>query len=245
MAEDVIVSKSKKVKSTYVLSDSRRAEYEALYERLMARAKDREYLPLIHERHHILPKSMGGSDDAKNIAVLTYKEHFLAHWVLTKIKTGKDRYLALFALRRMTHKNKNQPSRVVAGWQYELARKANHEAMLDNKLALGAKPSKKTIEKLRKRMRGNTLGRLLKGVKQSPERKAKTSKALKNNPNVISARIGNTNTKRRPVRCLNDGRIFPMLKAAAEHYSIHGTSIWCVCTGRIKSVKGYVFEYIT
>jgi hypothetical protein len=244
MAKDVIVSKLKKVKTTFKISDKRREEYLATYERLMKRAEGRVYAALLHERHHILPRCMGGTEEDANIAILTYEEHFLAHWLLTKIKIGQERRLALFSLRRMAHKSKKHPYRIVAGWQYALARRANHAAMIGNTINVGRKQSEAWVENLRNRMMGNTLGTRLKGVRQSPERRAKTSRALTNNPNVIAARMGNTNTKRRPVRCLNDGRVFPMMKEAAQYYGVNGTSVWLVCNKRYKSVRGYVFEYI-
>lgn len=37
------------------------------------------------EGHHIIPKSLGGSNSKKNIAVLSLKEHFIIHFILTKI----------------------------------------------------------------------------------------------------------------------------------------------------------------
>jgi hypothetical protein len=37
------------------------------------------------ERHHIIPKSLGGTDDAENIVSLTAREHFLCHWLLVKM----------------------------------------------------------------------------------------------------------------------------------------------------------------
>lgn len=37
------------------------------------------------EKHHIVPKCLGGSDDKFNLVVLTAREHFLAHYLLTKI----------------------------------------------------------------------------------------------------------------------------------------------------------------
>ena len=37
------------------------------------------------EKHHILPKSMGGSDEAANLVVLTGREHWVAHLLLWKI----------------------------------------------------------------------------------------------------------------------------------------------------------------
>lgn len=37
-----------------------------------------------HERHHILPKSLGGSDDDNNLIDLFPKEHYIAHELLAK-----------------------------------------------------------------------------------------------------------------------------------------------------------------
>ena len=39
--------------------------------------------------HHIKPKSMGGSNDGFNIAILTPREHFVVHHLLHKIYGGK------------------------------------------------------------------------------------------------------------------------------------------------------------
>jgi hypothetical protein len=37
------------------------------------------------EKHHIIPRSLGGSDDKSNIVALTSKEHFVCHLLLTKM----------------------------------------------------------------------------------------------------------------------------------------------------------------
>lgn len=37
-----------------------------------------------YETHHIVPKCLGGTDDKTNLVHLTYREHFLAHRLLTK-----------------------------------------------------------------------------------------------------------------------------------------------------------------
>lgn len=37
------------------------------------------------EKHHIIPRCMGGSDDSANIVRLTAKEHYIAHLLLTKM----------------------------------------------------------------------------------------------------------------------------------------------------------------
>lgn len=39
----------------------------------------------VYECHHILPRSMGGSNHKSNIAILTFREHFVAHLLLSKM----------------------------------------------------------------------------------------------------------------------------------------------------------------
>lgn len=54
------------------------------YERLIERAKTRQ-IEGYKERHHIIPRCMGGSDDPDNLVDLTAREHFVAHQLLVKI----------------------------------------------------------------------------------------------------------------------------------------------------------------
>ena len=39
---------------------------------------------IYYEKHHIIPKSLGGSNNKKNLALLTPKEHFICHLLLVK-----------------------------------------------------------------------------------------------------------------------------------------------------------------
>jgi hypothetical protein len=60
--------------------------YQTVYDNLIA--KRRKASPPIHlytERHHIVPKSLGGTDDPSNLVVLTGREHWVAHLLLHKI----------------------------------------------------------------------------------------------------------------------------------------------------------------
>jgi hypothetical protein len=129
VAEDFIADNSSKVKSNFVPSESRRAEYQRTYDRLMGRAKGRVKVKGEHENHHIVPKSLGGSNEKSNIVALTYREHFLAHWLLTKFTEGKARISMLKALSEMRRAGRNNKNRVISGWQYAVARRARSEAM--------------------------------------------------------------------------------------------------------------------
>jgi hypothetical protein len=45
------------------------------------------------EKHHIIPRCLGGSDEPNNLVNLTAREHFIAHWLLTKmVSSGKQKY---------------------------------------------------------------------------------------------------------------------------------------------------------
>ena len=50
------------------------------------------------EKHHILPKSMGGTNDKENLIYLSYREHYLAHYMLAKAFPNHN---IVFALTKM------------------------------------------------------------------------------------------------------------------------------------------------
>ena len=61
------------------------------------------------EKHHIIPKSIGGSDDKSNLVSLTAKEHFICHRLLPKMTHGDAKRKMIFAAWAMTMKtNENK-----------------------------------------------------------------------------------------------------------------------------------------
>lgn len=58
--------------------------YRKVYQQLIAKRLDNPAGGYI-EKHHIRPRSEGGSDDADNIVSLTAREHYVAHLLLAKI----------------------------------------------------------------------------------------------------------------------------------------------------------------
>jgi len=60
------------------------------------------------ERHHIIPQSLGGSNDKANLVDLTAREHFICHWLLIKMTDGEHRSKMLYALHGMKAENRYQ-----------------------------------------------------------------------------------------------------------------------------------------
>lgn len=73
------------------------------------------------EKHHIIPKCLGGSNDKHNIVLLTPREHYLAHWLLCKIHKDKVKAKMVYAFFCMCRKNHNH-KRGVTSKMYERAK---------------------------------------------------------------------------------------------------------------------------
>lgn len=71
-------------------------KYTSTYYRIIERSKNRNIFGYT-EKHHIIPKSLGGTNSKTNIVVLTAREHYLCHLLLTKMTTGKNRIRMIHA----------------------------------------------------------------------------------------------------------------------------------------------------
>lgn len=61
-------------------------DYQKIYNNLIKRASCRETIDAdYYEKHHIVPRCLGGTDENNNIVKLTAREHFIAHLCLVKI----------------------------------------------------------------------------------------------------------------------------------------------------------------
>ena len=70
--------------------------YSALVEKAKARGLDKKLLTGYFEKHHIIPKCLGGSEDKSNFVLFTAREHFIAHLLLWKLhRTSGDLALAV------------------------------------------------------------------------------------------------------------------------------------------------------
>lgn len=90
------------------------------------------------ERHHIVPKSLGGNNKPENLVLLTYREHFIAHWLLTKFTIGQARTKMTRALGCMVC---SRAGRILTSRQFEIARRAFVQVHRGQRYALGIKHS--------------------------------------------------------------------------------------------------------
>jgi len=84
-------------------------KYTKHYMLLIEKAKNRK-LPKgqYKEHHHIIPESMGGSNDKTNKVWLTGREHALCHWALLKMTEGENRSKMSYAFNGMNAENEFQ-----------------------------------------------------------------------------------------------------------------------------------------
>jgi len=61
-----------------------------------------------YDVHHIVPRSMGGSDDHENLMKLSHRAHFIAHHLLWLMSEGKDKIKMRTAFYLMSHFHGNK-----------------------------------------------------------------------------------------------------------------------------------------
>jgi len=78
-------------------------DYIKLYNSITERARGRWKVQGIHEHHHIIPVCIGGSDYRDNIVALTIREHYLCHWLLTKIYPSNSSLIFAFNMMHVSN----------------------------------------------------------------------------------------------------------------------------------------------
>jgi hypothetical protein len=103
-------------------------KYSNWYYNIISAAKSRPIIGYV-ERHHIIPKSLGGNNTNQNLISLTAREHFICHWLLPKMTEGKLRRKMISALSKMCQASSNQQRYKISGRKFEQIRKLCSESM--------------------------------------------------------------------------------------------------------------------
>lgn len=125
-----------RLEKTEPASSEALAKYQSWYDDLIRTRRYQNNRSVYTEVHHIVPRSLGGSDDSLNLVRLSYREHFIAHWLLTKIHTGADLIRMQRALWAMAIPSNG--IRMIAAWQFDVAKRAIRDLYLA-RIALRAK----------------------------------------------------------------------------------------------------------
>jgi hypothetical protein len=132
-------------------------KYAKSYYFIVNRAKNRT-LTTYTERHHIVPKSLGGDNSAENLVKLTPKEHYVCHRLLTKMTEGNDRTKMLCAAMIMMHGIDVERTYRITSTAYSFTKNERAKAM--SKLKKG-KPGHPRSPETRAKMRAAKLGKKL------------------------------------------------------------------------------------
>jgi hypothetical protein len=99
-------------------------KYKRWYDSIISGARLRLDVMTYSEKHHILPRSLGGNDSQENLIVLTAREHFVCHVLLTKFTTGNARHKMLYAANMMSHSARDYQHRYIPSSRlYEMVKR--------------------------------------------------------------------------------------------------------------------------
>ena len=81
--------------------------YDQLIQKAKLRGLDKSKLTGYYEKHHIIPKSLGGQNKKDNLVLLTYREHIIAHKLLIRIYNGNQKMIyAYYSMIRSSKREK-------------------------------------------------------------------------------------------------------------------------------------------
>ena len=96
-------------------------KYFKWYFSIIEKRKINPYTQGYCEVHHIIPKSMGGSNKKVNLVYLTAREHFICHMLLFRMTDGRNKVKMSYALRLMaTVENNFQNRYKISSRQYSM-----------------------------------------------------------------------------------------------------------------------------
>jgi hypothetical protein len=87
-------------------------KYTRIYYMIIEHAQSRN-ISGYTEKHHIIPRSMGGTNKKDNLVALTGREHFICHLLLAKMTQGLDRSKMVLAVFKLMGKGKREHTNII------------------------------------------------------------------------------------------------------------------------------------
>lgn len=122
--------------------------YSIRYNKLVEHYLNNKY-DMYNEKHHIIPKCLGGSDDANNIVTLPARAHYILHYLLTKMHPDEPKIL--YAFWAMSMRKDGQEREYINSRRFSLMRESLSKASkLNNTGRKHTEESKKKMSSARK-----------------------------------------------------------------------------------------------
>ena len=103
------------------------SKYTKVYYQIIERRIGKHLSKRLTHNHHIIPKSLGGSDNKENLIRLSYREHYVCHHLLTKMMKNKNDYHRMACAFHYMMYAKNM-DKVYTSRQFDIAVKIMTEA---------------------------------------------------------------------------------------------------------------------
>jgi hypothetical protein len=157
-------------------------KYTSVYNSIIERAKSR-ILPkeIYTENHHIIPKSLSGTDDSANLVKLTAREHFICHLLLPKMVTGiykRNMCFALWSMITMDHSTARTRYKINSK-MFQAIKTQVAQAKSDlHKGKVVSKETRKKMSEARKKHAGPNKGKAMSEGQKQKLSKAHTGKVV-------------------------------------------------------------------
>lgn len=110
------------------------------------------------EKHHIVPRCLGGSDDESNLVQLTLREHFIAHKLLYKIHPKNKAICYAYWMMCNRTKAKSSDYAMAKAHMYEIMSEKGKKLVGERNPMYGKSHSKKTRKLISKKLSVITKG---------------------------------------------------------------------------------------
>jgi hypothetical protein len=226
-------------------------DYTRIYNQIIERAQTRKLEGYV-EKHHIVPKCIGGLDIKENIVELTAREHFLCHMLLCEIYPQENKLKHALFLMAIGKQKVKEKTYVIGSRVYERL-KEEYSAMLT-----GKKQSQDTKNKKSKSMLGVWDGKTKEEMSEigqkiwdtrrkngndkiQPEHAEKISQSLKGRKITWDRKRNKTITQYD-----SDGNIIKEYESqsqASRETNISQSDISSCCNGKQKTAGGFTWKF--
>jgi hypothetical protein len=226
-------------------------DYTRIYNQIIERAQTRKLEGYV-EKHHIVPKCIGGLDIKENIVELTAREHFLCHMLLCEIYPQENKLKHALFLMAIGKQKVKEKTYVIGSRVYERL-KEEYSAML-----AGKKQSQDTKNKKSKSMLGVWDGKTKEEMSEigqkiwdtrrkngndkiQPEHAEKISQSLKGRKITWDRKRNKTITQYD-----SDGNIIKEYESqsqASRETNVSQSDISSCCNGKQKTAGGFTWKF--